>query len=166
MQDLITNFGINPYLLVAQIVNFLIIFYILKRFAYKPVLKLLEKRRQTIEEGQRNAEQAQLALQKALDEEKRILKNAQSEAKKILEDANARAETLIAGASEKGRKQVEKMLLDAKEEIARDRRDVEKQLASHVTRLSVDMLEKALQGLFTEKEQLTVLQKTKELLKE
>ena len=55
--EIIKNFGIDPLLLIAQIVNFLIIFYILKRFALKPILDILKKRENTIKEGLREAEE-------------------------------------------------------------------------------------------------------------
>jgi len=165
MQDLIKNFGVNPYLLSAQIVNFLIILYILKRFAYKPILKLLDKRKQTIEEGQKNAEKATIALQKALDEEKKILRNAQSEAKNILSDANKQADTIITSSHEKGKKQVEKLLADARDQLEKERKETEKRLASQITTLAVDILQKSLKGFFSEKEQKEVMKKAAETLK-
>src|SRR5216117_3381702 len=98
MQQLINNFGINTYLLIAQIVNFLIILYLLKRFAYKPIMELLEKRRKTIEEGEKNAAKAEKALQEATEKEKEILRKAQNESKKILSDANKQSSDTIAEA--------------------------------------------------------------------
>ena len=58
-------FGIQPLLLAAQIVNFLILAYILKRFLYKPVLEVLKKREKKIKDGLQAAEEGQAFLDKA-----------------------------------------------------------------------------------------------------
>ena len=73
--EIINNFGLDPLLLGAQIVNFLIIFFILKRFAYKPVLDILKKREDSIKEGLRQAEEGKKILDEALEEEKKMLKD-------------------------------------------------------------------------------------------
>ncbi len=165
MESLIQNFGINIYLLVAQIVNFLIILYLLKRFAYKPIMELLEKRRKTIEEGQKNAARAEKALEEATEKEKEILRKAQNESKKILSDATKQASDVIAEATDAGRKQVDKMIAEAKTEIERARQSGEKELAIHVAKLALDMLKKSLPTLLDEKEQENVLKRAAEELK-
>ena len=59
--NIFQNFGVNPILLLAQIVNFLIILYVLKRFMYKPVLNILKNREDEIKKG---IEDAQIAEEK------------------------------------------------------------------------------------------------------
>ena len=71
--EFIKDLGFNPLLLGGQIVNFLIIYFLLKRFAYKPILGLLKKREEDIKTGIKNAEEGKLVLEKALLDEKRIL---------------------------------------------------------------------------------------------
>jgi len=163
--DILRDFGFQPVLLVAQIVNFLIILYLLKRFAYKPVLTMLEKRQKIIADSQVNAKKADEALQHAVEEEKRILKTAQSEAKTLLSDAAKQAETIITAAHDKGKQQVEKLLQETHEQLDRERRDMEKQLASQVTVLAMDMLASSLKGFFDEKQQKEVLEKASKVLK-
>lgn len=165
MEQLINNFGINLYLLVAQIVNFLIILYLLKRFAYKPVMELLEKRKKTIEEGQKNAARAEKALEDATEKEREILKKAQTESKKILSEATKQAADIIDQATETGRKQVDRMIAEAKVEIEKARQSGEKELATHVAQLALDMLKKSLPSLIGDKEQENVLKKAAEELK-
>src|SRR3989344_8342526 len=93
--EIIKNFGVDPVLLVAQIVNFLVILFILKKYLYKPILDILNKRQNAVEEGIRNAEDARIKLEKAVIEEKNILKEAQAAAKKIIEDARDDAITSV-----------------------------------------------------------------------
>ena len=165
MQELLNTFGIQPILLVAQIVNFLIIFYLLKRFAWKPILKTLNDRKQTVAESIKNAEDTQKALDKALEKEKEILQKAQAEAQSTLADAKNQAQENAKAAEESTRSQVERMLTDAQKKIEKQTDDAEKQLATKVTILAADMLKSSLKGMIDEKDQEKVVEKTLKTLK-
>ena len=157
--EILKNFGVDPYLLGAQIVNFLIIFYLLKRFLYKPVLGMLKKREDKIKEGIKQAEEAQATLEKTLDQEKKILTKAQEEAKKLIESARLQAGDVSREIEENTKRQAEKILLDARAQIEQDGQKMEKELSEKVSLLAEGLLEKALQGVFGEKEQKQILNK-------
>ena len=55
LRDTAETFGWNPWLFLSQVISFLIVALLLRRFAYKPILAVLEERRRKIEEGQLNA---------------------------------------------------------------------------------------------------------------
>src|SRR3989344_6053786 len=154
---ILKQFGVDPILLVAQIVNFLIILFILKKFLYKPVLDLLNKRKTTIKEGLRQAEEARLKLEKVIIEEKQILKNAQLQARKILEDARQAAIDTGRQIEQDGKKQSEKMINDAKAQISREFQETEKRLAVNVSRIAVSYLQKSLEKFFSNKVQEKVM---------
>ena len=164
--EIIKNFGVNPILLAAQIINFLIIFFILKKFLYKPVLDLLKKRRITIQEGIEHAEEARVKLEKVVIEEKNILKNAQMQAKKIIEDAREESIEVIKQLNDNAKKQTEKMLKDAKDQIIRESIETEKRLAVKTSKLAVSFLEKTLNEFFSLKEQKEVMSSALKRLKE
>ena len=63
-------------LLAAQIVNFLIVLFILRKFLYKPILDALKKRKDKISDGIRESEEARIRLEKITKDEKMILRNA------------------------------------------------------------------------------------------
>ena len=155
--DIIKNFGVNPILLGAQIVNFLIVFFILKKFLYKPILELLNKRRLTIQEGIQQAEEARKKLEKVVIEEKNILRLAQLQAKKVIEDAKQESIEVTLKMSEETKKQIEKILKDAREQITRESLVAEKRLAVNTSKLAVSFLEKALSEFFSAKEQKEVV---------
>jgi len=163
--DLIKNFGISWILLAAQIVNFLIILYLLKRFAYKPILEVLEKRRKTIEEAHKNAENAAKAMEKALEEEKRILQKAQNEAKSMLAEATKQAETILEQANGKAKAQSERLIKETQEQMELDRKEMERQLATKTTDLALTMLQQSLKGFFDDKQQKEVLERAGKVLK-
>src|SRR4030067_222054 len=62
--EVLEDFGVEPILLLAQVVNFVILLYILKRFLYKPILKVLEERKKRIETSVKQSED----IQKRFDE--------------------------------------------------------------------------------------------------
>lgn len=62
MEQFVTQFGIDWKLMVAQLINFAVVFFVLKKFAYKPILKLLDERKQKIEDGLSFAEKAKQEL--------------------------------------------------------------------------------------------------------
>src|SRR5258706_8102509 len=103
--DIINSFGINPVLLIAQIVNFLILLYIPKRFAYKPILKLLKERQAKIAESINNTKASEEALEKAIEKEREILKKAQKQAQEIVNEAKKQSESLSLVTQEEAKKQ-------------------------------------------------------------
>lgn len=163
--DLIKNFGIEPALLIAQIVNFLIILWLLQRYAFKPILKLLNDRKSAIAEGMRNAEDARVALEKAVEEEKKLLRKAQSDAQIILAEARKQSDETIAASREEAKVQVDRMLKEAREKMSQENREMEKRLALSAAQLAVDMLEKSLTGVFDAKEQEEAVKKLTAKLK-
>lgn len=155
--EIIKNFGVNPILLTAQIVNFLIIFFILKKFLYKPVFELLKKRQKMIKDGIQQAEESRIKLEKVVIEERNILRSAQLQAKKLIEDARQESIELTLQMNESAKKQTEKILQDAKDQIARESLETEKRLAVNTSKLAVSFLEKALGEFFSAKEQKEVV---------
>ena len=164
--ELLNNFGVEPVLLGAQIINFLIIFYILKRFMLKPVLEMLRNREQTIKKGLAQAEEARVLLEEASEKERTILKKAQSEAKDMLNDAKKESSDIIAKAEERTRQQTEKMIAEAKTQIADETREAEKRLTQHISRLAIEYLQKSAEQLFTDKEQTAVMGRAVKSLKQ
>jgi F-type H+-transporting ATPase subunit b len=86
--------GINLGYLIVQILNFAILFVVLKEWVYKPLLKTLEKRRETIAQGLEDARIASEARANAEKEAEKIKADAQAEASKIVREATERAESV------------------------------------------------------------------------
>lgn len=163
--EIINNFGIDPKLLIAQVVNFLIILFVLKRFLYKPVLDLLEQRKKIIEEGVQKTEEARLLLEKAEAKEKELLKEAVVEAKKLLEEAKNQKIELLRESEEKAKKQADLILAEAKDQIAFETKQAEKRLKIHVSEIALFFLQKSLTGLLTGKQQEEVIKNVAQKLK-
>lgn len=164
--EIFKNFGIDPILLGAQIVNFLIIFFILKRFMLKPVMNVLKNRQTTIQTGLKNAEEGKKILEEALNEEKKILKKAQLESQKLIKEAKTQGEEIVKKSEESAKNQADRILKEAKEDITQEIKSAEKNLSIYVSKLAVQFLEKSVSDLFGQKEQEEILTKAMKKLKE
>lgn len=163
--EILENFGFDPVMLVAQIVNFLIIFYLLKRFLYKPILDMLGKRKDIISESLKQAEETRITLEKTIEEEKKILLNAQNESKKIIEEAKLQAAQSAKEIEENAKTQTEKMLREAKQQIEYESKEIEKKISEKISVIAADMLTKSLEGIFNAKEQKQILEKSLKKIK-
>ena len=163
--EIINNFGLDPILLGAQIVNFLIIFYVLKRFLYKPVLGVLRKREDTIKDGLKQAEDGKKLLDDAQKKEKEILKNAQNQSQQMLDDAKTQANELSKQIEDRAKKHADEIILTASEKIDQDLINAEKRLTEHVSRLALEFLEKSTVQLFDEKNQEQIIKTAIEKLR-
>ncbi len=104
MGELALSLGINGKLFIAQLINFAIVLFVLYRFAYKPVLRMLEDRTQRIEKGIADAEASQKKLTEMTEKEKDVLSEAKKQAKQIIMAAEDQAlknrDEIIANAKE------------------------------------------------------------------
>ncbi|MFW0871038.1 MAG: F0F1 ATP synthase subunit B [Patescibacteria group bacterium] len=134
MQEIIGQFGLDPKIFIAEIINFLIILGILYYFIFRKISQLLDERSETIREGVENAEQAQATLEKAEAEKMDILQKAGEEASQeikqavdtakkreadIIMGANTRAEEILKEAEHKGEHLKEKLVHSSQDEIAK-----------------------------------------------
>lgn len=155
--EILGNFGFEPILFLAQIVNFLIIFFLLKRFLYKPMVKMLDERKKTIADGLKFAEEADKKLQETIEKEETILKKAQQEARKLIEETKVEQEEFMRKTEESAHLRVEKMLQDAREQINFETAEAEKRLSAQVSRLAVQFLQQAVGDLFGSQEQEMIM---------
>ena len=94
MSDLFAAFGVNWKLLLIQAVNFGLLLAALSYFLYKPILKIIDERRQKIAEGVRMAEAATKRLEEAKEEGDTMVGDAAKQAEGLVASARVRAETV------------------------------------------------------------------------
>lgn len=92
MEGLVTAFGIDWRLLIIQGVNFAVLLGALTYFLYKPVMKLIDERREKVAEGVRTAEAASQRLADAQKESREIVGGASREAEQLVAAARSRAD--------------------------------------------------------------------------
>lgn len=92
MSELVSQLGIDPKLLLAQGVNFLILLFVLTKFVYKPLIKMVEERRKKIELGIKGGERAEKIIKEAEQEKVGIIKEADIQAVFIISEAEKNAQ--------------------------------------------------------------------------
>jgi F-type H+-transporting ATPase subunit b len=121
MSDMLTKLGIDGRLFIAQLVNFLILFAVLRAFAWKPILMALEERRAKIKKGIENAQLADRKIQDLEKEREEVLAKARNQAMEVLEQAEQKAKALQAEKIQKTQADIESQLNEAKEQIKGER---------------------------------------------
>lgn len=142
--EIFKQFGIEPILLLAQIVNFLIILFVLKKFFYKPIVKMLDSRRETIAESLKNADQIEINLQKSEEKTAQMLKSAQDQSQKLIEDAQVQAAKILESAQIESKKSTEQAIAEAVEQIASEKSQMKKELESETLSLVILVTQKVL----------------------
>jgi len=125
-----------PHLL-AQVVSFCIVCLILYRFAYRPVLAMLEVRRQQIALGVANAERIQAELARTEAQRQEVMAQANAQATKFIEEARAAAARVLAQETQKAVAAAEQIMIEAREGTAQEHDRMLAELKREVGRLVV-----------------------------
>jgi len=142
MDELIKTFHIEVNLLVAQMVNFAIVLWVLYKFAYKPVLKTLNSRTNKIEKGLADADAAGKKLEEIVEKEKVVLAKAKKEAQELIRTAEEQAKANSMSIVLEARNQGEKLLLGAKSQIEQEKNKMLSEVKGEIANLVVLATEK------------------------
>ncbi|MEA2575636.1 MAG: F-type H+-transporting ATPase subunit b [Chloroflexia bacterium] len=123
--------------LLWQMAAFLLLVFLLTRFAYRPIIKMLDDRANRIRESMEQAEQIRLDNQNAAKRAQEILAQAQAETREILAQANQMSQRTISAAQEEARQQREKILEDARTQIQTETQRAKEELRREVGRLAI-----------------------------
>ena len=121
LTDLFENFGVDWPKFFAQTILFLVVYLILRRFAFASVVTMLEERRRRIEEGQLNAEKIKKQLAEAEVRYAEVLRKANEDAKRMIDEARHLSEASTAKEIQRAVKDAEGIIAHAKEAIEIDR---------------------------------------------
>lgn len=153
------SLGLDIKLLLAQVVNFLVLLFVLKKFLYRPILKVLDERKKKIEDSLANAEKINKELVKLEEEKAKILKAAQTEAVKLIAEekkfAEEQKEKIIEEAKMKAVEEVAKGNVLAKQELDK----AKKELREEVLKLTEVMTRKVLSRGLSDKEKHELIKK-------
>lgn len=160
MSELLTKLGIDWKLLIAQVVNFLILLFVLYKFAYGPILAMLEKRSEKIERGLADAEAAGKKLAESADMQKEILRKARAEAKGIVEKARAQAEKSKSEMATEAKTQAEKIIAGARVEIEIEKEKTISEIKSEIGGLVVAATERIVGEKMSDEKDKKLIEKT------
>jgi F-type H+-transporting ATPase subunit b len=124
--------GIDVKLLIGQVINFLILLFLLTYFAYKPIVKMLNDRREKIAEGLENAKKIKEDLANTEKRVAEIIDGAEKKSAKIIEEstkaANQQKEEIVALAKNQADKEIEKAKIAINQEKDAAKKSLEKDI--------------------------------------
>lgn len=155
MDKLINDFSFG--LFIWQVVIFVGLIFLLKKFAWKPILDAVNEREQGIKNALESAESARNEMQNLQADNQRILQEARAERDAMLKDAREMKEKMVADAKSEAQEQGQKMIDQAKAAIESEKNAAMADLKSQVATLSLSIAEKVLKDELSNKESQTKL---------
>jgi F-type H+-transporting ATPase subunit b len=129
--------GVNVGSFITQIISFVIVFLILKRFAFKPILKIMDERRKTIDSGVNLGIDMKKKSAELEEEVADKLREARVKADSIIDSAQEEARGLVSSAEEDAKKKVDQISKEAQEKIkletAKARKELEKEIVGLIS---------------------------------
>ena len=124
------------------LITFLILLFILRKFAWKPILGAVSDREEGIKDALASAEKARAEMENLHADNERILQEARAERETMLKDAREMKSKMISDAKEEAQVQAAKMIEQAQAAIESEKKAAMAELKSHVAGLSLDIAEK------------------------
>jgi F-type H+-transporting ATPase subunit b len=160
VEQIAATFGVDWSHLLAQAASFCIVCFVLYRFAYRPILTMLETRRQQIAQGLANAEQIKAELARTEAQRREVMVQANAEATKFIEEARAAGSRLQEQETQKAIAVAEQILAKAREAAARDYARMLAELKKEVGRLVVQTAATVVGKFLTTEDQRRLAEET------
>ncbi len=125
-----------------QTIVFLVLLFLMAKFAWKPILNSVRNREQSINDALASAENARKEMQNLRSDNEQLMKEARAERDAILREARELKEKVIADASEEAKVKADKIVADAKRSIELEKQSAMAELKNQVAELSVEIAEK------------------------
>lgn len=129
---------------IFSILCFLLMFWIVSRFGFKPIAKMLEQRRVHVETQIADAERGRIEAERILAEQQQLLEQARSDAKNLLEAARVRADEQARTIIQEAQAESERVLAEGRALIERERAEALNEVLKKVTGLTVELTTKLL----------------------
>lgn len=147
MELLVPEFG----LVIFQTVAFLLLMFVLGKFAWKPVLAAIKEREQSIDDALNKADLAKQEMARLTTQNEELLKSARAERDHILKEAKALKDSIINEAKTQAHTEGAKLIEKAKIEIENQKKAALFELKSQVSTLSIDIAERVLRSQLEDK---------------
>lgn len=158
MEDIIKSFHIDWKLMVAQLINFSIVAWVLWRWALKPLTAVMSKRAQEISDGLANAKKASEGLEELKHTKQEMIKDAKREAAEIQKQAEAASEKYRQETITKVKSEAEKAVAEVKQKFMTEKDQMLKEVQRQAASLVVQATTKVLGKITTPKFDQTVIQ--------
>ena len=137
MDKLINDFSVGLFF--WQTLLFVVLIFVLKKYAWSPILSAVEDREEGIKNALKSAENAKVEMQALNEDNERILAEARLERDSLLKEARDIKGNIINEAKEQANVEADKILTSAKEQISNEKMKAITELKNTVAELSIDM---------------------------
>jgi len=135
-----------------QLLLFIILVFVLRKFAWKPILDSVEKREEGIKNALDSAEKAKREMQNLQADNEKLLKEARAEREELLKEAREIKTKMISDAETEAQAKANKMIEQAQLAIENEKKSAMAELKSHVANLSLEIAEKVVQNELSSKD--------------
>jgi len=164
IEQIARTFGVDWPHLIAQMISFCIMCFLLYRFAYGPVLQMLANRRRLIAESLANTDKVKAELARTETQRKEVMAQANAQATQFIEEARAAADVLLKQETKKAIAAAEEIMLKAHQAAAQDHARMLAELKQEVGRLVVQTTSAVTGKILTTDDQRRLAEETAEQL--
>ena len=154
------QFGLNGWALLSQIISFSIVAWLLARYAYGPILAVLEARRKTIADSLKNAEAIKSQLAEAQQKSSEIIGKASADASKMIEEARSAAKQVAERENQRAVQQAAEIIQKAREAGEVEQKRLMAELKKELSRLIVDTTARVTGKVLTAADQKKITDET------
>jgi F-type H+-transporting ATPase subunit b len=156
----ISSLGINLKGFLFQLITFVIVLLILRRWVFPRLVATIEARRKTLEESLAQAKQTEDTLAKAEEKVEAMLARARTQADQAMADAKTRADEIIAAGEKSAEERGARIITEAEARLDQERQRLHTELKSELAELVVETTEKVLRKKMNEREDRSLIEQS------
>lgn len=156
VKEIATNFKILPELFIPQVISFLLVAILLKKFAFAPVLAMLEQRKQRIADGEAKLKQIEKQLADSAAHTAEVIDKANADAKRMIEEAKASASSLTEQKAQEAIASAQAIIAKAEAAAQAERAQIAADLKREFGRLVASTAQNATAGKLTADQQRAI----------
>jgi F-type H+-transporting ATPase subunit b len=149
---------LRPGLTIWTAITFLLLVVLLSKFAWGPIVRMLDERERTIREAIEQAKKERAEAERALAEQKATLAAAQREAAELAQKSKQEVEVLRADLTAKARKEADDLVAQARKQIQEEKSKALAELKGQVADLAIDAARRLIQSSLDEKSQRALVE--------
>ena len=150
MEKLVNDFSFGLFF--WQIIIFVLLLILLRKYAWKPILNAVNDREEGIKNALDSAEKAKLEMQNLQEDNEKLLQEARSEREVMLKEAREIKAKMIADAKEEAKGEADKMVAQAQAAIESEKKSAIEELKQQVASLSLEIAEKVVKHELSDKD--------------
>ena len=155
MEKLISEFSFGLFF--WQLLIFIFLVLLLKKFAWKPILDTVNERESSIKDAMSEADKARKEMAAIQESNQKVLKEARAEREALLKDARNTGAEIVAQAKTDAKTEANKIISQAQEAIQNEKRAAVNELKNQVAKISLEIAEKVIDTELANKDKQTQL---------